>query len=121
MTTIGVVVACGAPVLVWRFRLSGAEGTPATRICGGGAKASTEPSHARSAFHDSVNSEPVRSPPQKTFCPGGPQAPPPGSVALVGPESRIAAPSRSRIEPVCAAKSPAERPLPFRGCQAKPQ
>src|SRR5438876_207990 len=99
-----------------------ADGVPAAIVCGGVVNVTTGCDQARKDFQSSVNCAPGKSASQKRFWPGGPQAPLPGSLGSeTSPESRMAAPSRSRIVPVCAAKSPGDRPAEFLGAQPKPQ
>ena len=99
-----------------------AEGAPAAIVCGAVANASTGCVQTRNDFHASLKCAPVRSPTHHRFWPGGPQAALPGSLeSPVCAESRTAALSRSRIAPLCAAKSAAESPVAFLGAHAKPQ
>src|SRR5438132_9711262 len=121
-TASGVGVVTWSPEVVTSARLIARDGVPAGIVCGCVANASTGGDHGRNDFQASVRRAPSRSPTHHWFWPGGPQAPLPGSSGSVSwAESRTAAAGRSRIWPLCVAKSAADRPDAFRGAQANPQ
>src|SRR5215470_3657938 len=122
VTDTGAIAVNGAPLLDVSPSVIGPEGVPAWIVCGGVVKVSSGCDQTWNAFHASLKCAPWRSPTHETFWPPGPQAALPGLLATsVCAESRMAAPSRSRIAFVWFAKSVDESPEPLRGAQAKPK